>query len=151
MKTMVKTIIILIATCEPPHDKTNKMTCAPKEDSDQPGHPPSLIRVFAVRSMGSWGPNVSSCGQRRLWSDWANAQADLSLRWAYRSLCWFCPEAAHVYSRVGKQWPLVTFVILGHRQKDRQTLVQKHIRVNSKTRGPASCKRSPDTWSWYIF
>ena len=28
---------------EPPHDKTNKMTCAPSEDSDQPGHPPSLI------------------------------------------------------------------------------------------------------------
>ena len=27
--------------------------CAPCEDSDQPGHPPSLIRVFAVRSMGS--------------------------------------------------------------------------------------------------
>ena len=27
--------------------------CAPSEDSDQPGHPPSLIRFFAVRSMGS--------------------------------------------------------------------------------------------------
>ena len=40
-------------TYEPPHDKTNKMTCAPSEDSDQPGHPPSLIRVFAVRSVGS--------------------------------------------------------------------------------------------------
>ena len=24
---------------EPPHDKTNKMICAPSEDSDQPGHP----------------------------------------------------------------------------------------------------------------
>ena len=32
---------------EPSHDKTNKMTCAPCEDSDQPGHLPSLIRVFA--------------------------------------------------------------------------------------------------------
>ena len=50
---------------EPPHDKTNKMACAPSEDADQPGHPPSLIRVFAVRSMGNWGPNVSSCRQRR--------------------------------------------------------------------------------------
>ena len=37
---------------EPRHDKTNKVT-APSEDSDQPGHLPSLIRVFAVRSMGS--------------------------------------------------------------------------------------------------
>ena len=41
---------------EPPHDKTNKMTFVPSEDSDQPGHPPSLIRVFAVRSMGSLDP-----------------------------------------------------------------------------------------------
>ena len=38
---------------EPPHDKTNKIACAPSEDSDQPGHPPSLIRVFAVHSMTS--------------------------------------------------------------------------------------------------
>ena len=27
--------------------------CAPSKDSDQPGHPPSLIRVFTVRLMGS--------------------------------------------------------------------------------------------------
>ena len=33
-------------TCEPQHDKTNKRTCAPNEDSDQPWHPPSLTRVF---------------------------------------------------------------------------------------------------------
>ena len=25
------------------------LDCAPSEDSDQPVHPPSLIRVFAVR------------------------------------------------------------------------------------------------------
>ena len=49
---------------EPPQDKISKMACAPSEDSDQPGHPPSLIRVFAVHSMGIRGPNVSSCGQR---------------------------------------------------------------------------------------
>ena len=36
-------------TIEPPHDKTNKMACEPSKDSDQPEHPPSLIRVFAVR------------------------------------------------------------------------------------------------------
>ena len=33
---------------EPPHDKTNKMACAPREDSDQPGHLPSVIRDFTV-------------------------------------------------------------------------------------------------------
>ena len=30
---------------ELPHDKTNKTICAPSEDSDQPGHPPSLISL----------------------------------------------------------------------------------------------------------
>ena len=49
---------------ELPHDKPNKMTFVPSEDSDQPGHPPSLIRVFDVRSVGSLGPNFASGGQR---------------------------------------------------------------------------------------
>ena len=48
-------------------------------------------------SVGSRGPKVSSCGHRRLWSDWADAQADLSLRWAQRSFSWFCHEAAHLF------------------------------------------------------
>ena len=37
--------IAKMATNEPPHDKTNKMICVPSEDSDQPGHPPSLISL----------------------------------------------------------------------------------------------------------
>ena len=57
--------------------------CAPSEDSDQPGHPPSLIRVFAVRMKKSWILSYPLCAQRRLWSDWADAQVDLSLRWAH--------------------------------------------------------------------
>ena len=35
------------------HDKTNKMACAPREDSDRPVRMPSRIRVFAVHSMGT--------------------------------------------------------------------------------------------------
>ena len=46
-------IKIYIYIIEPPNDKTNKMACAPSEDSDQSGHPHSLIRVFTMRSMGS--------------------------------------------------------------------------------------------------
>ena len=30
---------------KPQHDKTNKLTCAPSEDSDQLGHPSSLISL----------------------------------------------------------------------------------------------------------
>ena len=69
---------------EPPHDKTNLMACAPSEDSDQPGHPPSLIRVFAVRMKKAQVLSYPLSAQRGLWSDWADAQADLSLRWAHR-------------------------------------------------------------------
>ena len=69
----------IVKPSELPYDKTNKVACAPSEDSDQPGHPPSLIRVFAVRSMGSWGPKVSSCWQWGLWSDWAECWSELSL------------------------------------------------------------------------
>ena len=63
---------------EPPHDKTNKMACVPSEDSDQPGHPPSLIRIFAVHMKKAWVLSYQLSAQRRLWSDWADAQADLS-------------------------------------------------------------------------
>ena len=42
-------------------------------------HLPSLIRVLAVRMK-----NVS-----------ADAEADLSLRWARMPFCWFCHKAAH--------------------------------------------------------
>ena len=40
--------------------KSNKMTCAPSEDSDQPGHPPSLIRVFTVHSEGILNQNYNA-------------------------------------------------------------------------------------------
>ena len=42
-------ILLELSLFEPTHDKTNKMTCAPSEDSDQPGHLPSLTGVFAVQ------------------------------------------------------------------------------------------------------
>ena len=74
---------------EPPHDKTNKMACAPSEDSDQPGHPPSLIRVFAVHIKKAWVLSYPLSTQRRLWSDWADAQAHLSLRWAQSNFVGF--------------------------------------------------------------
>ena len=45
---------------EPPHDKTNKITCAPSEDSDQPRYPPSLIslRCPHEETLGPWLPIV---------------------------------------------------------------------------------------------
>ena len=63
--------------------------CAPSEDSDQPGHLPSLIRVFAVHMKKPWALNYPLSTQRRLWSDWADAQADRSHRWAHTHLVGF--------------------------------------------------------------
>ena len=57
--------------------------CAPRKDSDQPGHPPSLIRVFAVRMKIAWVLSYPLSAQRRLWSDWTHAQADLSICWSH--------------------------------------------------------------------
>ena len=50
---------------EPTHDKTNKMT------------------VFAVRMKKAWVLSYPMSALRRLWSDWADAQADLNLHWAH--------------------------------------------------------------------
>ena len=44
--------------------------CAPSEDSDEPGYPSSLIRIFAVRMKKPWVLSYPLSAQRRLWSDW---------------------------------------------------------------------------------
>ena len=42
-----------------------------------------LNRVFAVRIEKAWVLTYPLSAQQRLWSDWADAQADLILRWAH--------------------------------------------------------------------
>ena len=124
------------------------MTAASSEDSDQPGRPPSLIRVLAVRLKKHWVlsyplsaqrrlwsdwadahhfvgfvmrrlksfklflcchncdfqcslfPIVLPCGQWRLWSDLADAQADLSLHWEHMPFCWLFHAAAEINSSI---------------------------------------------------
>ena len=60
-----KTFLATFNTFEP-LDKTNKVVCAPSEDSDQSGHPPWLIRVFAVRTKKAWFLSYPLSAQRRL-------------------------------------------------------------------------------------
>ena len=81
-----------LSSFEPLRDKTNKVSVRPaksSEDSDQPGHPSSLIRVFAARMKKAWTLSYPLSAQRRPWSDWADAQADLSLRWAHSHIFGF--------------------------------------------------------------
>ena len=83
--------LVPLVTYETHRQKTYLRTCAPSEDSDQPAISRSLTRSFAGRNLVSQGYNVSSCVQRRLLSDCADAQADLSLCWAHMSEDTFSP------------------------------------------------------------
>ena len=40
---------------------------------------------------------LTSCGQQRLWSDWADAQADLTLRWAHSYLVFLSCRGSFKY------------------------------------------------------
>ena len=70
------------------------MAWAPSENSDQPGHPPSLIRVFTVRIKKAWVLSYPLSAQRRLirlggCPGWSESLLDT------QSFCWFCREATH--------------------------------------------------------
>ena len=56
------------------------LTCAPNEDSDQPAHPCSLIRVFFVRMK-----KLCILEIQNALSEDSDAQSDLNLRWAHMS------------------------------------------------------------------
>ena len=78
------------------HSIFYKIECAPSEDSDQPAHPRSLIRVFTGHCVDSQGSKTSSGGQRRLWSDCANAQTDPRFRWAHMQSWRKCCVPVHI-------------------------------------------------------
>ena len=67
--------------------------CAPSKDSGQPGHPPSLIRVFAVCMKKAWLP--SECTAKTLIGLGGCSGCSEFLLGAH-SLCWFCHVAAHL-------------------------------------------------------
>ena len=77
-------------TYRPHHEKSNKMTCALGEDSDQPRHLPNMMRVCTL-----WVAKVQMLLRvdSKDWSDWA----DLSLHWAHWSFSWFCRALAHFW------------------------------------------------------
>ena len=61
------------------------MACPPSEDLDQPGRPPSLLRVFAVRMKKAWVLSypLSEC------PGWSESSLGA------QSFCWFCHEQYH--------------------------------------------------------
>ena len=81
---------------EPVHDKTYIKTCATSEDSDQPTHLRSLIRVFADRMCLLQPPGYPMIDKQESLSDWMDKQADLNLCWSHRSYCRFCHALIHM-------------------------------------------------------
>ena len=73
----------------------NKMTCAPREDSDSLGIRP-VWSVFTVCSIVVKGPMFLHADNED-WSDWVDAQADLSLCWAHVILLVLSYSGSNVY------------------------------------------------------
>ena len=74
---------------ESAHDKTYEKTCATSEDSDQPAHPRSLIRVFADRMYLLLPPGYIEKHERKPLPPSLDEQADLCLCWSHGLLLSF--------------------------------------------------------------
>ena len=79
---------------EPPHDKTNKMTVHPAKTQISLGIHPVWSESLLCAQIVAKDPSFLHADSED-WSDWADAQADLSLCWVHRLFCRFCQEAAH--------------------------------------------------------
>ena len=78
----MKNTILLSSSNEPPHDKTNNLAVCPAKTLISLGIRP-VWSVFSVHMKKAWVLSYLLSTQWRLWSDWADAQADLSLHWAH--------------------------------------------------------------------
>ena len=132
-----------IKSNDPQQDKTNKITCVPSKDSEQPGHSPSLIRVFTVHMKKAWVLSYSLSAQLRLWSDWADAQADLSLCWAHMSFCWFCYAVAQMVGHMVTTWLLM--FTLTHNLV--YIALSWTLYKSEKFRHPKNCCNYPKIWT----
>ena len=54
--------------------------------------------VWSESSLSTWRnlrSSAFSTAHSELWSDWVDAQTELSLHWAHKSFCWFWHASAH--------------------------------------------------------
>ena len=73
---------------EPTHYKTYIKTCATSKDTSACTST-QYSKGLVYPSLESLEAQEDTCDQRRLWSDCADAQADLSLCWSHKSKCRF--------------------------------------------------------------
>ena len=74
------------------------------------------------------------------WSDWADAQADLSLRWAHMSFCWFCHEAAQF--QLSAQWVRTYCMVKGFCKTRRSCVSNRRVLRGRPTGKPLG------QWTW---
>ena len=93
---------------------------------------PSLIRVFAVRMKKAWVLSYPLSAQRRLWSDWADAQADLSLRWVHTHFVGFVmswlilSQQSHLYKHLQVSHDMTKCVFRSFWPGQTQTSLRSH-------------------------
>ena len=75
----------------------NLLNRALNEDSNQSAHLRILIRVFVVRIKKVGILCYPKRAQWRFWSDCANAQSDLNLRWAHMSEGTFSDDEVRIF------------------------------------------------------
>ena len=97
-------VYITSITIEPVDDKTYNKTYVTSKDSDQTVHLPSMARVLVYPSLDTCRPEAvkGACDQWGLWSDCADAEADLSLRWSHKTYCRFWRALAQIISECFK-------------------------------------------------
>ena len=79
-----------------PTHKTSKVTVWPGKTQISLG----ICPVWSKSSLSAWrklGSLATHCAQRRLWSDWADAQADLSLPWRHSHFVGFVMSSLNCF------------------------------------------------------
>ena len=82
---------------EPPHDKTNKVTVRPAKTQISLG----ILPVWSESSLSAWrklGSLATHWVHSEECSDWADAQADLSVRWAHSHVVGFVMSRLKYFS-----------------------------------------------------
>ena len=96
-------------------------------------------RVFVVRMKKAWVLSYPLSVQRRLWSDWADAQPDLSLRWAHTHFVGFVIRRLILFSS-----NMNTFCpswVLKYWQADRTICEPRHDKTNKMRSAPSDQSR----------
>ena len=87
------------------YTSTNDNWAASRENQQNDLNPQGRLRSawayaqsdqFSLSSWRNIGSLSTHWAHSEDWSDWADAQADLSLRWAHRSFCWFSRDGARM-------------------------------------------------------